>query len=41
MDDFLADLESIDTDILDIYKYLMKKEKNKIMFGLIKQVFIT
>ena len=38
---FLFDFSPIDTnDILDIHKYLMKRTWYKIMFGLIKKIFI-
>ena len=38
---FSADFNSIDTNnILDIHKYLMKRMWYKIMFGLIKKIFI-
>ena len=38
---FSVDFNPIDTnDILDIHKYLMKRTWYKIMFGLIKKIFI-
>ena len=38
---FSAAFNSINTnDILDIHKYLMKRTWYKIMFGLIKKIFI-
>ena len=38
---FSVDFSSIDTnDILDIHKYLMDRAYYKIMFGLIKKIFI-
>ena len=38
---FSDDFNSIDTNgILDIHKYLMKITRNKIMFRLIKKIFI-
>ena len=41
MHDFPVDCNSIDkSDILNVHKYLMTKNKNKIMFSIIKQVFI-
>ena len=40
--EFSVDYGSIDVDdILDIHKYLMLKNNNKIMCWLIKQVFIA
>ena len=38
---FSVDFSSIDTnDILDIHKYLMDRAYYKIMFGVIKKIFI-
>ena len=38
---FFIDFNPIDNnDILDIHKYLMKRTWYKIMFGLIKKIFI-
>ena len=37
---FSVDFNPIDNDILDIHKYLMKRTWYKIMFGLIKKIFI-
>ena len=38
---FAVDFNPIDTkDILDVHKYLMKRTWYKIMFGLIKKIFI-
>ena len=38
---FSVDFNPIDTnDILDIYRYLMKRTRYKIMFGLIKKILI-
>ena len=37
---FSVDFNPIDiNDVLDILKYLMKRTRNKIMFGLIKEIF--
>ena len=36
-----VDFNPIDTnDILDFHKHLMKRTRHKIMFGLIKKIFI-
>ena len=38
---FFVDFNSVDTnDNLDIHKYLIKRTSCKIMFGLIKKIFI-